>query len=273
MTAKERFKTSFFKVLPMGAGVLLGVLIVKPPPALARLGWPLYVLGGVLLVAFLVGLVVLLVAANLPQKLVLRLRTDLALPGQLGALVSQLRGLGFRDVGPSYEVAITPPATLVGLIDKDGVIYASVFQPGARGAAPAFDFVSLLAQGRGSLTSAETPLAASLPPRELALRQIFPGKSVADVLARHRTSLSVLRARGVEVREVSPDTFETDYRAAFVELRRAFVRRTVRNAFVTLWRSVTRRTPERGSVSEQPRCAAAIEVLAKKPASIESPSS
>jgi len=260
MTPGQRFKASFFKSLPIAAGVLFGLLVVRPPAFLQALGWPLYAIAGFLLVVFLVGLVVMLVAANLPSKLELREREGSLLPGAVGSLVSNLRALGFVDVGPPRELATTPPAMLIAFTHKDHPIYATIFQPGHRATAPTFEMWSVLAGGRGSLTTFTTVGALTAP--RTALRQIFPKAEPSEAFAKHKKALSALRARGISARAVSASTFEDDYRAAFFQLRGEFFRRPIRNAFVTLWRSLSGKSAELGLVTERPHAAAAIDELA-----------
>lgn len=261
VTPSERFKTSFFRTMPIAAGAALGLVIVRPPAFLAALGWGMYVVAALLAFCVVVGLVVVLVAANLPAKVELTPEPGRALTGDLGVLVAEVRKLGFRDVGPSLRVSLMPPATLVGFLHERGQTYASVFLPGARGASPTYDFVSMLGGGRGGLTSAESPLAGALPVRPGSLRQLFPKRNMAEVWRRHQEAVAYLRQQGVAIDAPSAEAFAEEYRVAYASMRKAFFAHTLRNSLVTLWRAATKTTPELRSIIGRTNLAPTLALL------------
>jgi hypothetical protein len=262
VTFRERVQAAFFKVLPIGCGLILGWLIVSPPAFLRSLGWASYLVMAVLGFLMLLGVVGLIVLANLPAKVRIVPAPDAPLGPELRTIAEKERALGFLDVGPPMRVGLSPPALLLAFVHRKDPVYATAFRPEAAGAKVAFDFVSILEGGRGALTSAETPNAAVLPTPPGGLRQVFPQAYVETVFERHQEALAWLHRQGVTPRAVSAGTFAEDLQRSLAAQRKSFLAAPLRTTLVVLWRSLTKRHPDLGSIESRPGARRVVEWLA-----------
>ncbi len=253
-------KNTAAKWLPIGVGVAIGWLLFHPPAFLAPLG-PLrhlvmLALGFVLLVAFIAALI----AASLPAEVGLA-PAEAEAPAAMQAVVDQLAALGFRPAGPLLRVAISPPATLVGLAHADQPVYATVFRTGTIPAVVSHDFVSILAGFRGGLTTMPDWRGGTLPAGEGGLRQVFPGADPETLFARHLDGLAYLRQRGLSCQPVSTGSFADDFRRSFARQRQVFLRAPLRNALIALARTTFKRVPCMGGLRDQPGAELQIRAL------------
>jgi hypothetical protein len=249
--ARERFKASLLRAIPIAAGVTLGWLLWDPPAALRALGAGMYFIIAPLAVVVLLAVTGLVIAANLPKELAVRPAPEAVLRREFVDLRERYQALGFRQVGPVLRVGISPTGLVAVFLHPEEPIFGTVLQPETVGSRPVFDFVSALEHEGAALTSAENPSTALLPAKRGALRQIFPRASAHAVLQRHREALAYLRERGIGVRAMAEDDLVPALQRALAEQRAAFLSSPLRGTLTVLWRTLTKRTPERGPLSEQ----------------------
>jgi hypothetical protein len=234
----------------MAIGLLLGLLALYPPEWLRVLGPFRYAGMAVLVYILLTGFVALLIASNLPADVKMA-PTQVSLPPEMAALASEYQTLGFVPAGPPQEVGIAPPALVQAFVHESARVYGTVFRTGTIPARIAFDFFSLIADGRGGLSSGAERGGAVLPAGPGSLSQILPGASVAQLFAAHLRALDFLRLRGLSAQAVSAATFEADFRAGLARQRRTFLAAPLRNAATAIWRTATRTTPHLGVIGTQ----------------------
>jgi len=234
----------------MAIGVLLGFLALHPPGWLRALGPFRYAAMAAVVLLLLVGFVALLIASNLPAD-VKMVPSQASLPPGMVSLEGEFRALGFVPVGPPLEVGTAPPALVQAFVHDEARAYGTVFRTGTLPARVAFDCFSLLAGGRGGLSSGAERGGAVLPAGPGSLSQIIPGASVARLFAVHRRALEFLCVRGLVARPVSAATFETDFRNGLARQRRSFLRAPLRSAVIAIWRTATRTTPHLGPIEGQ----------------------
>jgi hypothetical protein len=238
------------KLFPMAIGLFLGILALHPPEWLRALGPFRYAGMAVLVCLLLTGFVALLIASNLPAD-VKMVPAHAPLPPEMTTLAGEYQALGFVPACPPQEVGIAPPALVQPFVNESARVYGTVFRTGTLPARIAFDFFSLLADGRGGLSSCAERGGAVLPAGPGSLSQILPGASVAQLFAAHRQALEFLRPRGLPARPVSAATFEVDFRAGLARQRRNFLAAPLRNAAIAIWRTASRTTPHLGAIETQ----------------------
>ncbi len=244
-------RDQFYKYMPVASGLLLGWFLFNPPVWLQSLGPLAYVINIGLCALLLLGIVALLVVANLPARLEMKPIGESEVHGELHAIGRKLEALGFRSVGPPLRVEIAPAATLLGYVHEKEPVYATVFRTGTTPAKTSHDFVSILHGEKGGLTTNAEPAGAALPAGPGGMRQVFPGATIETLFQRHLAGMAYLRERGVSCRNVSADTFRRDFQAAIGRQRETFLSSPIVNTFVTLWRAGTKQVPFIGSLREQ----------------------
>jgi hypothetical protein len=252
LRAADRFKASFFKALPIGIGVLIGWFLVYPPDFLRALGWGAYAVTGLLAVLLLLSAVALSILANLPATLHLRDAPEVLPSREIQHLLANYELLGFVQVGPPRQAALSPAALVYLFRHEKEPIVGTVFQPQVVAAKPAFDFVSILPDGRGGLTSSATVQAATLPTAPGSLRQIIAGADVETLLKAHRRALRRLRDLGVAAELVAADELVPLLQRAIAKQRQAFLGSPLRTTVTALWRTVRKRSPDACSLDDQP---------------------
>jgi hypothetical protein len=262
VTPTERFKANLLRLLPIGVGLLLGWLLAAPPAALRAMGPAVYFLTVPLALLLLLCLTGLLVAANLPKDLPLRPEPQVITRDDVRALVASYRSLGFEEAGLPLRMPLSPAVILIPFVHRREAVFGTLLHAQTVASKPTFDFLSILAGGRGALLSAEHPGASALPAAPGVIRQVFAGASVEALFERHREALAFLRRRGVAVEPAVAEELPERLRRAALEQRRAFYRRPLRATLVVLWRSLTRRSPERRPMTEQPDALEEISRLA-----------
>jgi hypothetical protein len=252
LTAADRFKASFFRALPIGVGALIGWFLVYPPDFLRALGWGAHAVTGLLAVILLLSVVALSILANLPGTLHLREAPESAPSREMQHLLASYELLGFGQVGPPRQAALSP-ATLIYLFrhEKEPIV-GTVYEPQVLGARPAYDFVSVLAGGKGGLTSSAAVQAATLPCAPGVLRQVIAGADVETLLKAHRRALRRLQELGVAADPVAADDLVPSLKRAIARDRQAFLRRPVRATLTALWRTMRKRSPEACPLEDQP---------------------
>ncbi len=248
------------KVMPIVVGALIGWMLFHPPAFLAPLGGLRYLVMALAGAALLVASVVMSVAAALPREASLTPSTD-PIDAEMRALIDGYLALGFRSVGPAYTVGVAPAATLIGLVHPSEPVYGTVFRTGTIPPVVASDFISLLEDDRGGLTTSANPRAGTLPGDDGSFRQCIVGTTLEKLFAAHREGIAWLRAHGVRCRAVSAGAFATDFSRALGRQRAIFMSNPIRNAVRATWRTGTGRTAGRGRLSEQPGTEAQVRRL------------
>ncbi len=243
-------KSLIAKLAPIAIGLALGYLLFHPPAFLKELGPLGWVIGALACVVMLVLFIALIIGTNLPADVrvtPLGVQPD---PG-LQALAARVRALGLEDVGPSLEVGVTPPATMLAFVHPTEPVYAAVYRTGTIPAVVNFDFVSILDGFRGGLTTNPDIRGATLPPAPGSFRQIFPGASVEEIFARHREGVAFLRGRGFSCKAVRGATFVDDFKRSLKLQRDAFMAAPLRTTLAALARTVTKKIGEIGPLAAQ----------------------
>jgi hypothetical protein len=254
-------KSAIAKIAPIAIGLALGWLLFHPPAILKELGPIGYLLGAVVCFALLVGFIAAVIGMNLPADVAiapLHGQPDMALQ----SLATRLRALGFADVGPPYEVGVSPPASMMAFVHPNEPIYAAVYRTGTIPAVVNFDFVSILDGFRGGLTSNPDVRGATLPPAPGSFRQIFPGRQVEDIFARHREGVAFLGGRGFSCKPVNGACFVDDFKRALGRQREAFLASPIRTTLAALARTITKKVPDIGPLSGQPKIEERLRELA-----------
>jgi hypothetical protein len=232
-------------------GLGLGWLLFNPPAFLQSLGVLAYGVNLLLCAVLLVSIVAVVIIANLPANVKTEPVSDQEVSPELHALATRLEKLGFRPAGPPCKVHIAPAAILLGFVHDTEPIYATIFRTDTVPSKTSYDFVSILHDDRGGLTTNADPGGASLPAGHSGLRQVFPGAEIETLLLRHREGIAYLRERGVHCRAVSGGTFQNDFKMALAKQRETFLASPLTGALVTLWRAATKQVPFVGTLRNQ----------------------
>jgi len=222
------------KAMPIVMGLLIGFLVM--------------VLAGA---ALLIATVVMTVAGALPRAVTL---TPTVEPGDpaFRALVDRYQRLEFQPAGPAYTVGIAPAATIVGLVHSSEPVYGTVFRTGTVPAVVASDFISLLENDRGGLTTSANTRGGTLPGDAGSFRQCFPGATPEQLFAAHCEGVKWLKTRGLRCRPLSASSFVADFTRALGRQRAIFMANPVGNAVRAVWRTASQKTPGRGRLPDQP---------------------
>lgn len=254
-------KSLLAKLAPIAIGLALGWLLFHPPAFLKELGALGYLAGALLCAVLFVLFIAAIIGMSLPADVglaPLRAQPDAALQ----ALGTRLRALGFVDAGPPYEVAVSPPASMLAFVHPAEPIYAAAYRTGTIPAVLNYDFVSILDGFRGGLTTNPDVRGATLPPAPGSFRQVVPGGSVEELLARHRDGLVYLKGRGLHCKAVSAASFVDDFKRSLKLQREAFMASPIRTTLAAVGRAVTKRVPEIGPLAAQPGIEARLRELA-----------
>jgi hypothetical protein len=244
-------RDAFYKFMPGISGLLLGWLLWNPPTWLTSLGPLAYVVNLGLVGFLLISVVSLVIMANLPERLEMHAVNDDEVHVDLRELGCRFERLGFRSAGPPRRVKIAPSAILLGFVHETEPVYGTVYRTETVPAKSAFDFVSILHDEKGGLTTGADPGGAALPAGDGGLRQVFTGEQPEEVFRKHIDGVSYLRERGIHCRSVSADTFPQDLAHGIGRQRQVFTASPLRGTLVTLWRSATKQVPFVGSLREQ----------------------
>ncbi len=252
-------KNLFHRLLPIAAGVALGLLMSFPPDVL---GLPPAVRN---VAAFLLTLVLLLafcvwvVARSLPESPRWTPVAEDRLTATMEPLVARYEKAGFARFGPPLELDIKPRALVVPLTHERVPAYGTIFRTTTVPARTQHDIVSLLMPG-GTLTTVPSAEAAVLTTTPGSYVQALPGADVDTLLAHHEAALAHLARRGCHARRAAPEAFQREYNAAIARARQHFFTRPVRHALQVLWRVSRKTTPYLGPLEDQElgRLAAAL---------------
>lgn len=261
-----------YAVLPILFGLALGLFLVNPPDLLIRLGFIGRAAHGFLILGLFLGFVGLTVVKNLPESCELTPISG-SLPSPLRDYAERFERLGFVPTGPPLNVGIAPPASLVAYVHPDHKTYGSAYRTHTIPPRTSFDFVSVLAGGAGGLTSNTLRAGAILPLGPGGLRQVIEATSVEELFSHHVDAVDFLQDSGIEVKAVSAETFDTDFRRAILFQREAFVRNLPLNTLITVWRHVSRRNPHVGRLDEQAHARRQIAELRRRGRSCSVPES
>ncbi len=239
------------KLLPIVIGLFIGWLLFHPPDFLAPLGAGRYLVMALAGAVLLVASVVMTVAASLPRQVSLTPGVEPGDPA-FRSLVDRYRALGFEPVGPAFTVGIAPAAALVGLVHRAEAVYGTVFKTGTVPAVVSSDFVSLLEDDRGGLTTSASPRGGALPGDAGSFRQCLVGATPEQLFQAHCEGVRWLRTRGLRCRPVSASSFAADFGHAVARQRAIFMADPVGNALRAIWRTASDHAPGRGRLGDQP---------------------
>jgi hypothetical protein len=244
-------RNAIYKVLPFALGGFTGWLLTHPPAWLRELGPMAWGVHGALCLGLLLSIVALVILGALPAQLAIEPLPHGPIPDDLRQIADRLAALGFRPAGPPRRVCMSPAATLLPFVHGSEPVYATAFRTGTVPAKTSFDFVSILGDERGGLTTGADPAGAVLPEGTGSLRQVFPGASLEKLYGKHLEALGWLRQQGIAARAVSAGTFERDFTAAIARQRSTFLAAPLRGTLVTLWRAASKRVPFVGPLRDQ----------------------
>jgi hypothetical protein len=244
-------RDTFYKVMPWIAGGLLGWMMWHPPAWLEALGPLAWLVNLGLVGLLLVGVVAIVIIANLPSRLEMTPVGDSDVHAELRELGRGFEQLGFRPAGPARRVKIAPAAIILGYVHESEPVCGTAFRTETLPAKMCCDFVSILHGEKGGLTTNTDPAGAALPGGDGGLRQVFPGESLEGLFRKHLDGIAYLRERGIHCRPVSADTFPQDLAFGMGKQREVFTASPLRGTLVTLWRAATKQVPFVGPLRDQ----------------------
>jgi len=244
-------RDAFFKVMPWIAGLLLGWMMWHPPAWLESLGPLAWVVNLGLVGLLLIGVIAMVIIANLPSQVEMIPVDEGTVHAELRALGNRFEQLGFRPAGPPRRVKIAPSAIVLGYAHETEPVYGTAFRTETIPAKLCCDFVSILHGDKGGLTTNSDPGGAALPEGDSSLRQVFPGAELEELYRKHLEGVAYLRDRGIQCRPVSADMFPQDLAMAIGRQRELFTASPLRGTLVTLWRAATKKVPFIGPLRDQ----------------------
>jgi len=217
-------------------------------------------LGGLLLeIAVLLGVVlvgtVVAVQAGilkaLPEDPGMQPVNEYDVPREVAGLARDFERAGFERAASALRFDLGRPVVLVPLIRRGDGTMATVYRFAAEPPKLGYDVVSALGSPDAMLTSAADPAAGVLPAPATVLRQILPGASPADLVARHDEALADLRRQGVDVMTMAPSAVPALIERSLTQARAHFLTRRWVHTLVALARTVMRRNPYLGPLRDQ----------------------
>lgn len=240
-----------YRYAPIVFGLILGKILIHPPPWLEQLGAARWLVNGGLVGLLVLFSVPLLVLANLPQEVAMKASSESDLSDDQRRLAAAYEGLGFRRVGPPLRVAVAPEAIVQGFVHEREPVYGSVFRTTTVPPKTCCDLVSILDGERGGLTTNAEPMGATLAAGAGGFRQVLPGSPVEHLFRAHLDGIAFLKSRGLGVRPATADRYEIDLRSGLRKQREVFLSSPVQGSLLTFWRSATRNVPFLGPLAEQ----------------------
>jgi hypothetical protein len=241
----------FYKFMPWIAGLLLGWMMWHPPVWLQSLGPMAFVVNLGLIGLLLIGVVAMVIIANLPARLEMTPVDESTVHAELRELGRRFEKLGFRPAGPPRRVKMAPSAIVLGYVHEIEPVYGTAFRTETIPAKLCFDFVSILHGDKGGLTTNTDPGGAALPEGDGGLRQVFPGESLEQLYGKHLEGMAYLRDRGIQCRAVSANMYPQDLAYGIGKQREVFTASPLRGTLVTLWRAATKKVPFIGPLRDQ----------------------
>ena len=244
-------KDTVYKLLPWIVGGAIGWLLGNPPAVFEIFGpWRGLVVGA------LAGLAVLLfvgaqLLSSLPAEPRITPRPGARLGAEADALAADLRAAGFESIEPPFDLGLRPPATVWSFLHREGRTVGSVFKTGTVPARVGFDLVSVVEEGRGTLTSGSDPRGGILPLPPGCFKQILPGLTPGELFEHHRRAVELLGERWIRFREPRPESLPEEIAASLRAQRSALRRGLISASWLALWRTVRRSTPYLGPIDEQ----------------------
>lgn len=222
-------------------------------------GWVLALLGITAVVTPLAVHAAIL--RNLPEEPFLREVAEREVPPEVRRLVDAFAADGFERAAPPMRVDLQNSAIVVPLHHPQEGFLATVYAIEAQTTKVAYDVVSILDATDCALTTAMDAGAGVLPAPPGALRQIFPGATVDELLSRHREGVRWLASQRIPTIAVSPTALLPLLRRSFATQRQAFLAARVSNTFVAIARTITKRNPSLGPLGSQRGVEARIGVI------------
>lgn len=244
-------KDTFFKVMPWIAGMVLGWMLWHPPAWLESLGPLAFVVNFGLVGLLLIGVVSMVIIANLPSQVEMIPVDEGTVQAELRQLGDRFEQLGFRQAGPPRRVKIAPSAIVLGYVHETEPVYGTAFRTETIPAKLCCDVVSILHGDKGGLTTNADPAGAALPEGDGGLRQVFPGEQLEELYRKHLDGIAYLHDRGIDCRPVSADMFPRDLALGIGRQRDVFTASPLRGTLVTLWRAATKKVPFTGPLRDQ----------------------
>jgi hypothetical protein len=240
-----------YKVMPWVAGTFLGWMLWHPPAWLDSLGPLAFVVQLALVGLLLIGIVSIVIIANLPARVEMTPVDEETVHAELRELGRQIEQLGFRPAGPPRRVKMAPSAIVLGYAHETEPVYGTAFRTETLPAKLGSDFVSILHGDKGGLTTNAAPEGAALPAGDGGLRQVFPGAPLEELYHKHLDGIVYLWDRGISCRPISADLFAQDLAFGIGRQREVFTASPLRGTLVTLWRAATKRVPFIGPLRDQ----------------------
>lgn len=243
-------KENLLKIFPYVFGFAIGWLLMNPPECFRALGPARYLVVGLLCFGLLIGVFMLLISANLPADLQVTPAPNLPL-GDLQPLADRMLALGFVAAGPPLRVGVSPPGILLPYYHEAWATYGMIFRTGTIPAKTSYEFVVMLDNDQGSLTTVAAAAADVFPLMRGERRQVFPDASVEDLFQQHAAAVTWLHDRGHYRRPVTPETFIPDMKAAFAKKRQHFFSSPLLMTLQVVVNSAAKKVPHRGPLAEQ----------------------
>jgi len=251
----------FSKLLPYVGGGVLGYLVFFPPAAFLPYGaWrPL------LLAAFLVIGLVVFTALQFPLTLPRDPHVEPALsqevPSDIASLVASLTALGFEPLGPPLRIEMRPAAFLWPLVSRQLNCFGNVFCTTTIPRKTGFEFISVVEDDRGWLTSLAAPHGFVLPAAPGSFRQALPGAKPDALLQYHLAAHRFLESQGIRFTHEPEGTPSERVRRSLMLQRKVVMQRPLSSAVVAIWRTLTKRTPFHAPIAKQATTLAAVEYV------------
>ncbi|MHC4959020.1 MAG: hypothetical protein ACYTGN_11665 [Planctomycetota bacterium] len=197
---------------------------------------------------------------SLPEKLDIKQGSLGDVHPSVDRVAEDLALMGFKRALTPLIFELPHRTVLVSLVHPDGIC-ATVYRIEAGQGKLAYDVVSMLGSGQGSLTTGMDHGAGVLPATRGVLRQIFPYTDAGDLVLHHRAALEDLARSGVETVGIAPTAVAGLIRQSFRLNREEMKRAPVLNTFIALWRTITKRNPHMGRLQDQANYAEQIAPL------------
>ncbi len=243
-------KDNLVKFLPYIVGITIGWLLMSPPLWFRSMGVFGYLILVLLCGAALVSFFAIIILANLPADVQLTPDPG-ASTGGLDELMVRIVALGFVTAGPPLQVKIAPPALFVPYMNEAWGTYAMLYRTGTVPPKTMHEFVTILDDEKGSLTTLAEVKGDVLPSEKKIRKQIFPGASVEELFEYHCEAVTHLHNQGLFRRSVSAETVIPDMKKSFARSRARFLSSPLWNTLVVVYRIKSGKVPHLGSIMSQ----------------------
>jgi hypothetical protein len=253
-------KDLVFRALPIVVGVAIGWLVVAPPEFLGLPWWARVGMAIPAAAIVLLGVLMLLIGANLPADVSLKPVDQRRVSEQMIDMFNAYQAAGFQLAGPPLEVGVTPPAILVPLVDGQARMYGTIFRTQTDPPKTACDIVTVL-EPFGGLTTGALAEGAALPAAPGSFYQVIPGADITTLRDKHVEALAFLERQGLRCKPATAESFPGDFKAALARARKHFWSNPFWYTMVVFYRSTTGNTPHMGALANQAVAQASLRKL------------